>query len=92
MSDRPKLVALPMTSDEAFHQEAARCIDQIKHQFQADQARLITRISHGGTLPEMRSTTDAAWLLGEIVIGLDKAIDIALGHDIPDDENQEAGR
>ena len=92
MTDRPRLVALPMTSDEAFHQEAARCIDQIKHRFQADQARLITRISYGGTLPEMRSATEAAWLLGEIVIGLDKAIDIALGHDIPDDENQEAGR
>ena len=92
MSESPRLVALPMTSDEAFHQEAARCIDQIKHQFQADQARLITRISHGGTLPEMRAATDAAWLLGEIVTGLDKAIDIALGHDIPDDENQETGQ
>lgn len=82
----PRLVALPMTDDEAFHHEAARCIDQIKHRFQADQARLVARISHGGTLPEMRAATDAAWLLGEIVHGLDKAIDVALGHEIPDDE------
>ena len=87
MSESPRLVALPMTSDEAFHQEAARCIDRIKHQFQADQARLITQLSHGGTLAEMRSATDAAWLIKEIVIGLDKAIDIALGHDIPDEED-----
>lgn len=74
----PGLEARPSTLDDEFRQGAARVIAQVRDTFVADRDKLMRVVNAGGNLVEMRAAVDAAWLLKEIISGLELAIDRAL--------------
>lgn len=79
------LTAGPYTDDDGYRDEAARAIHRVKESFQSDLDKLVRVVNAGGNLPEMRAAVDAAWLLKEILHGLELAVDRVLGHDAPAD-------
>lgn len=74
----PGLEARPSNLDDEFRQGAARVIAQVRDTFVADRDKLMCVVNAGGNLVEMRAAVDAAWLLKEIISGLELAIDRAL--------------
>lgn len=73
-------VASPMTPDDAFHDEAARVIGEVRNQFKDDLQKCLGALRHQDTLQGFQQLTAAASLYVETIHGLELAIDRALGN------------
>lgn len=82
----PRLYSRPWTAQDEYDDAAVRLINQVKVSMIADRDRMSEALRRGGTYQEMRDAVDAWRVIDEGVRGLEKAVDIVLGHAAGDEE------